>query len=111
MTGRQRKARMSSNAAEQPLSPLTAVQVPAHVVYRAFAAETIMLNLQTGTYHGLNPTAGLMLETLQRHAVIADAASAIAAHYEEDSESVKADLLMLCSGLIKRGLLAVKPDS
>lgn len=101
---------MSSNAAEKPLSPMTAVCVPTHVVFRAFAAETIMLNLQTGTYHGLNPTGGRMLETLQQHAVIADAAAIVAEHYDADAESVQADMLTLCSGLIERGLLAVRPD-
>jgi hypothetical protein len=90
---------------------MTAVQVPAHVVFRAFAAETIVLNLQTGTYHGLNPTAGRMLQTLQQHEVIADAASAIAALYGQDQELVQSDLLTLCSGLVERGLLAVKPDA
>ena len=102
---------MSSNTTEPPLSPTTAVCVPAHVVYRAFVAETIMLNLQTGTYHGLNPTAGRMLETLREHKVIAEAASAIAEHYGEDAEAVEADLLTLCSGLIERGLLAVTPGA
>ncbi len=97
--------------AQQTLSPMTAVQVPAHVVFRAFAAETIVLNLQTGTYHGLNPTAGRMLQTLQQHEVIADAASAIAALYGQDQELVQSDLLTLCSGLVERGLLAVKPDA
>ena len=97
--------------AQQTLSPMTAVQVPAHVVFRAFAAETIVLNLQTGTYHGLNPTAGRMLQTLQQHEVIADAASAIAALYGQDQEVVQSDLLTLCSGLVERGLLAVKPDA
>ena len=102
---------MPSNAGETPLSPQTAVQVPAHVVCRAFAVETLMLNLQTGTYHGLNSTAGRMLETLQQHEVIADAAAIIAEHYVKDSESVQADLLVLCSGLIERGLLVVKPEA
>lgn len=101
---------MSSNAADKPLSPTSAVEVPAHVVMRAFAAETIILNLKTGTYHGLNPTAGQMFDAIQRHTVIADAAAAIAEHYGEDVESVQADLLKLCSGLIDRGLLAVKLD-
>ena len=99
------------NNVETSLSPTTAVQIPQHVVFRAFAAETIMLNLQTGTYHGLNPTAGRMLETLQHHEVIADAAAAITAHYSAEAELVESDLLSLCSGLIKRGLLVVKADA
>jgi hypothetical protein len=51
-----------------------------------------------------------MLETLQRHAVIADAAAVVAEHYGQELESVQADMLVLCSGLVERGLLAVKPD-
>lgn len=102
---------MSSNAAQRPLPSTTAVQIPAHVVFRAFATETILLNLETGTYHGLNPTGGRMLETLQKHEVIADAASVLAEHYGEDPESVQADLLTLCAGLIERGLLVIKPDT
>jgi Coenzyme PQQ synthesis protein D (PqqD) len=101
---------MSTNA-EPQLSPSTAVEIPSHVVFRAFTAETILLNLQTGTYHGLNPTAGRMLETLQQHEVLQDAAAAIASHYGAAQDAVQADLLTLCSGLIGRGLLVVKPDA
>ena len=101
---------MSPQASQPPLSPMTAVEVPAHVVFRAFAAETIVLNLQTGAYHGLNPTAGHMLEALETHGVVAHAATAIAERYGTDSVAVQADLLTLCGGLIERGLLVVKTD-
>ncbi len=67
-----------------------------------------MLNLQTGVYHGLNPTAGRMLETLERHAVIADAAAVVAEQYGRAEPGVLADLLTLCSALIERGLLSVQ---
>ena len=40
------------------------VRLPQHVVHRSFVAETVVLNLRTGKYHGLNPTAGKMLEAL-----------------------------------------------
>lgn len=32
--------------------------VPDHVVYRAFVDETVVLNLDTGRYHGLNAVGG-----------------------------------------------------
>ena len=99
------------NNVETSLSSTSTVEIPQHVVFRTFAAETIMLNLKTGTYHGLNPTAGTMLETLQRHGVIADAAAVITAHFCADAEAVQSDLLALCSGLMKRGLLVVKADA
>jgi hypothetical protein len=39
-------------------------RVPEHVVYRTFVNETVVLNLETGAYHGLNPVGGRMLAAL-----------------------------------------------
>jgi hypothetical protein len=49
-----------------------------------------------------------MLETLERHAVIGDAAAVVAEQYGREEPSVLADLLTLCSALLERGLLAVQ---
>jgi len=40
------------------------LRLPEHVVHRSFVAETVVLNLQTGRYHGLNPVGGRMLDAL-----------------------------------------------
>ena len=64
-------------------------RVPAHVVYRMFAQETVVLNLNTGRYHGLNPTAGTMLTALERHATVGEAAAWLAAHYEQPLEEIE----------------------
>jgi hypothetical protein len=50
------------------------VRVPEHVVYRKFAEETVALNLQTGRYHGLNPTAAAMVQALRDEPTVAAAA-------------------------------------
>ena len=101
---------MSPDSAPQPLPSNSAVQIPEHVVFRSFAQETVMLNLQTGTYHGLNPTAGAMLEALQSKPVIAEAAAAVAQRYGQDIVVVESDLQELCEGLVDRGLLTVQPS-
>ena len=44
--------------------PAQRVTIPQHVVFRTFVEETIVLNLESGRYHGLNRTAGRMLELL-----------------------------------------------
>jgi hypothetical protein len=44
------------------------LRLPQHVVHRSFVAETVVLNLQTGKYHGLNPVGGRMLEVGRRYA-------------------------------------------
>jgi hypothetical protein len=81
------------------------VRIPQHVVYREFPAETVILNLQTETYHGLNPTAGQMLIALDGAATVEDAAAAIAGKYARPGDDVRADICDLCGELLERGLV------
>ncbi len=79
--------------------------MPQHVVYRSFPTETVMLNLQTGRYHGLNPTAGRMLQALERAACVHDAAVEAAAGATPAPGVVEQDMCTLCSALLERGLI------
>jgi hypothetical protein len=81
------------------------IKVPQHVVYRSFPAETVVLNLETGRYHGLNATAGRMLKALEQADSVRDAAAALAADYEQDPSVVERDLCELCQSLLERGLI------
>jgi hypothetical protein len=81
------------------------VKVPQHVVYRSFPAETVVLNLETGKYHGLNTTAGQMLEALERAACVRDAAIALSERYELEQSAIERDLCELCQSLLERGLI------
>jgi hypothetical protein len=85
------------------------VRLPQHVVYREFPSETVVLNLETGTYHGLNPTGGRMLEELNRAPSVGAAAARLAAAYDQPVEVVERDLYDFCIGLIERELLTVEP--
>ena len=97
---------MSNKDTSDGASLLTAnVNVPQHVVYRSFPSETVMLNLQTGKYHGLNATAGHMLDELNRAMSVSDAADTLAQDYGQPLELVKRDLCELCSALLERGLI------
>src|SRR5579871_3619792 len=77
--------------------------VPDHVVYREFVNETVILNLETGTYHGLNPSGGMMLETLKTAPTVRDAASSLARHYGRPVSEIEQDLVEFCVGLHERG--------
>ena len=83
------------------------VRRPDHVVYRRFPAETVALNLESGKYHGLNPTAGRMLELLEECATVSDAASRLAEEYGRPSAEIESDLCRLCSDLAERGLIEI----
>ena len=81
------------------------VRVPEHVVYRKFAEDTVALNLQTGRYHGLNPTAATMVEILCAAPNVAAAAERLAPEWDVAPDVLLADLLELCEGLERRGLI------
>lgn len=86
------------------------VRVPQHVVFREFPAETVVLNLQTEQYHGLNPTAGAMLTELGRSSTVSEAAVAVARHFDRSEDEVRGDVLGLCAQLLERGLIEIVPD-
>jgi hypothetical protein len=87
--------------------PAAKIRVPRHVVYRSFPSETVVLNLDTGRYHGLNATAGRMLEALERAPTIGDAAAALADGYEKPQAAVEKDMCELCRLLLDRGLVEI----
>jgi Coenzyme PQQ synthesis protein D (PqqD) len=86
------------------------VKVPQDVVYRSFPTETVVLNLQTGKYHGLNPTAGRMLEALSEAGSVRGAAAVAAVDYEQLQEEVERDMCDLCQALLERGLIEIDDD-
>ncbi len=89
----------------------TQVRMPQHVVCRSFVAETVVLNLQTGQYHGLNPTAGRMLDALQAAPTVGAAVPALAAEYSVAQTQIEQDLLALVGGLLERGLIETVDDA
>ena len=84
-------------------------RIPQHVVYRPFPAETVVLNLESGVYHGLNPTAGRMLVALQGAMSIAEAAAELELIFPAAAERIEPDLRKLCGDLRDLGLLVLEP--
>jgi len=81
--------------------------MPQHVVHRSFPTETVVLNLQTGKYHGLNPTAGRMLEVLATKGELRAAAAAVAEEYDQPLAATERDICDLCEALLERGLIEI----
>jgi len=85
------------------------LRLPQHVVHRSFVAETVVLNLKTGMYHGLNPSGGRMLEILNEAPSVREAAAILVREYP-DQASVETDLLAFCRDLLDRELVEVVTD-
>lgn len=95
--------------AGQPEELLAArVRVPEHVVHRAFPGETVILNLETGKYHGLNATAARMLEVLKRADSVATALDELAEEYDVPRAELEHDLRDLCAKLLSRDLIELE---
>jgi hypothetical protein len=99
-------------AAADPSSDIleAGVRVPSHVVYRSFEGETLLLNLDSGQYHGLNETGGRMLELMKETAgTIREAIAKLAEEYEVDAAEIEPDLTAFCRDLADRGLVEIVP--
>lgn len=88
-------------------SPEDGVRIPEHVVYRSFPTEVVVLNLETGSYHGLNPAAGRMLVALEKAGGVRGAATALATELARAQADVEHDLLQFCNDLAARGLVVI----
>jgi hypothetical protein len=82
-----------------------AVRTPAHVVFRSFVNETVLLNLESGRYFGLNATAGRMLEELVNAPTVRDAATRLAEDFGQPYEAIEDDVRTFCLDLESRGLI------
>jgi hypothetical protein len=84
-------------------------RLPDHVVVRALVLETVVLNLRTGQYHGLNPTAGRVLEMLGSGLTVAQVSERLASATRHPLDEVTRAVCKTCAALQSRGLL--EPDT
>jgi coenzyme PQQ synthesis protein D (PqqD) len=83
-------------------------EIPDHVVYRSFVSETVILNLNTGRYHGVDPSGGVMLELLDKLESVEEASAALARKYGLPLEQAADDLCDFCVELNERGLIELR---
>jgi len=79
------------------------------VVSQSLADETVILNLKTGCYHGLNHTAGRVWRLIEQGTPTDDIVSVMASEFDTDSQALLGDMQHLLSDLLSRGL--VEADS
>lgn len=85
------------------------VRIPEHVVYRDFGNETVILNLQSGMYHGLNSTAALMVERLGESGSVSATIDRLTGETGQPREVIERDVSTLCAALTERGLIESDP--
>jgi hypothetical protein len=86
---------------------LRGISIPEHVVFRSFVNETVVLNLQTQKFHGLNASAGRMAEVLDREKSVGAALEVIAKDFGVPEREVEPYLRDFVDTMVERGLLVV----
>jgi hypothetical protein len=82
--------------------------VPAHVVQRQFAEETVVLNLNTGQYHGLNATGGAMFEALAAAPTVRAAVAKLAERYGRLEHEIEPDVIEFVDQIVERDLVTLE---
>lgn len=96
----------------QPAVSLNAqVKIPAGVLFKELAGETVLLNLNTGVYFGLDPIGTRIWQLLQDHRQLQDILPVLLQEFEVDEARCHADLLELVSALCSHGLLTAVSEA
>jgi hypothetical protein len=84
------------------------VTVPADVLFRDLDGESVILNLQTESYFGLDEVGTRMWALLTASDSVRAALDALLEEYETDAGTMRKDLEELIGKLVEQGLLEVK---
>jgi Coenzyme PQQ synthesis protein D (PqqD) len=86
------------------------VVVPGHVLIRHLDGESVLLNLETEKYFGLDATGTRMWELVTHSPDIETAYGALAREFEVEPETLRTHLTELLGQLVENGLLHVRPS-
>jgi hypothetical protein len=92
-----------------PLSFTQRVSVPDNVMFRELDGESVILDLDSESYFGLDEIGTRMWLAITAATSIQDAFDTLSAEYEVEPDTLRDDLNELLDTLIDRGLIEV-PD-
>lgn len=83
--------------------------IPAHVLVRVLDRESVLLNLETEQYFGLDETGTRMWQLVTSSTTIDAAYQELLAEFDVEPELLRSNLIELLSRLVDCGLLQVLP--
>ena len=81
------------------------ISVPKHVLVRVFENESVILNLDTESYHGLDDVGTRMWTVITQSASIQEAFEALLSAYEVEPTRLRQDLDDFLEKLRQRGMV------
>jgi len=83
--------------------------VPSHVLIRFLDQESVLLNLETERYFGLDAVGTRMWQVVTTAATVEAALAQLVEEYDTTPETLRTDLTNLLRHLVENGLIATQP--
>ena len=90
---------------EPELNLDTRLSIPPQVMSRLVGDETVLLDLSSGIYFGLDRVGKRIWESVAEGLSLGETVAAIAAEFEVEETQAQADLIAFATDLVERGLL------
>ena len=87
------------------MSPDSVFRIPDHVVARRIGGETVILDLDSGTYFGLDPVGARIWDLIGDGKSLGEIRAALLAEYDVGEEELAADTERLLAELRSNGLV------
>ncbi len=91
---------------ETEMSPKSKLSIPPQVMSRLVGDETVLLDLSSGIYFGLDGVGKRIWESVTEGCNLGEIAAVIANEYEVDEAQAQADVIEFANDLVERGLLS-----
>ena len=83
------------------------VTIPTQVMARRVGDETVILDLASGTYFGLDPVGARIWQLMTEGKTLAEVCATMLAEYEVTREGIERDVLRLAEELRAKQLISV----
>ena len=89
----------------------TQISIPEAIYTQEVDDETILLDVESGKYFGLDPVGTRMWQLLRQHGLLRTVYETILAEYEVTPERLETDLIALAEKMVEKGLAEIKKDT
>ena len=101
------REKLEARDVSKGISLQSSLQICQYVVSRDLDGEAVILNLETGTYFGLNEAGTRIWSLIQEHGSLRRVFDAMQKEYEVSPEALESDLLRIADELRAKGLVSV----
>ncbi len=91
------------------ISPTSIITIPSDVLFQELSGESVLLNLTSGKYYGLDDVGTRIWMLLAEQKNISSILQIMLEEYDVDRDRLEKDTFALIEDLIKNRLLALEP--